>query len=242
MLKHKDLLGTEIANFTVNEVISCGSAVQSEFCLPVNQLPELHRDELIDALLQYFPIMLVTKEKISVLLDFEELSLNKDAFNLHFTGGDASSNEIALADDHDDSAEKDDLEQEIGFIGPWKRPGRTPLYIKFPSLTDCAAKFIKEHSFSAHVRRRETTGTGRGVTLKDIQEHLLENISGLKESGGISRDTIHVMTVAPRKNHTKTKRYKRLIDARVAGKRNQYRKENPFCACEIPRRICRKVQ
>lgn len=49
--------------------------------------------------------------------------------------------------------------------------------------------------------------------LKDIQEHLLENLSGLRESGGIPCDTIYVMTVAPRKNHTRAKRYKGFIDA-----------------------------
>ena len=92
-------------------MISCASTVQSEFCLPVNQLPGLRRDVLINVLLQFFSIMLVTKENVSVLLDFEELSLNKDAFNLLLDGGDASSKEIALADDDDDSAEKDDLEQ-----------------------------------------------------------------------------------------------------------------------------------
>ena len=133
----------KVANFTVNEVISCASAVQSKFCVTVNQLPVLHRDELIDVVLQFFPIMLVTKENVSVLLDFEELSLNKDDFNLPLTGGDASCNEIAPADGNCDSAEKDDLEQEIGFIGPQKRAGRTPLYIKFPSLIDCTTKFIK---------------------------------------------------------------------------------------------------
>ena len=117
------------------------------------------------------------------------MSLNKDAFNLFLTEGDASSKKIAPADANDDSVEKDDLEgQEIGFIEPWKRPGRTPLYIKFPPLIDCATKFIKKRSFSAHVRRRKTTGTGGGVTLKDIQEPLLENVSVLRESGGISCD------------------------------------------------------
>ena len=100
------------------------------------------------------------------------------------------------------------------------------LYIKFPSLIDCATKFLKEHSFSAHVRRRKITLTGRAVTLKNIQEHLLENVSGLTESGGVSRDTIHVMTVAPRKNHTRAKRYKGLIDARVPSKSNRYRDKN----------------
>ena len=101
----------KIDNFTVNELISCASTLQSGFCLPVNQLPGLRRDVLINVLLQFFSIMLVTKENVSVLLDFEELSLNKDAFNLLLDGGDASSKEIALADDDDDSAEKDDLEQ-----------------------------------------------------------------------------------------------------------------------------------
>ena len=171
--------------------------------------------------------MLVTKENVSVLLDFEELSLNKDAFNLLLTGGDTSFKEIAPADDNgnDDSAEKDELEQEIEFIGPRKRPGRTPLYIRFPSLIYCATKFIKDHPFSAHVRTRETTATGRGVTLKDIQEHLLENVSGLRESGGISRDTIHVMPVAPKKNHSRAKRYKGLIDAKTSIKKAT------FCSC-----------
>ena len=102
------------------------------------------------------------KENVSVLLDFEELSLNKDAFNLLLTGGEASSKEIAPADDDNDSAEKYDLEQEIGFIGLRKQPGRTPLYIKFPSLIDCAKKFIKEQSFSAHVRRRGNNRDRRG--------------------------------------------------------------------------------
>ena len=152
----------------------------------------------------------------------EELSLNKDAFNLFLTEGDASSKKITPADANDNRVEKDDHEgQEIGFIGPWKRPGRTPLYIKFPPLIDCATKFIKERSFSAHVRRRKTTRTGGGVTLKDIQEPILENVSVLRESGGISCDIIHVMTIVPRKNHTRAKGYKGLIDARVPSKRNQ---------------------
>ena len=159
--------------------------------------------------------MIITKENVSVLLNFEELSSKKDAFNLLLTGVDASAKEIAPADANDDSAEEDNLEQNIGFIGPKRRPGRMLLYIKFPSLIDCATKFIKEYSFSAHVRRRKISGTGKGVTLKNIQEHLLGNVSGLTESDGVSRDAIHVMTVAPRKNHTRAKRYKGFTDARV---------------------------
>ena len=74
----------------------------------------------------------------------EELSLNKDAFNLFLTEGDASSKKITPADANDNRVEKEDHEgQEIGFIGPWKRPGRTPQYIKFPPLIDCATKIHK---------------------------------------------------------------------------------------------------
>ena len=51
--------------------------MQSDFCLPVNQLLELHKGKLIYVLLKFIPIMLVTKENVSVLLDFEELSLKK---------------------------------------------------------------------------------------------------------------------------------------------------------------------
>ena len=165
--------------------------------------------------------MQITKEGISVLFDFEKLSLNKAAFHLLLAG------DSSLEDnDTENISEKGDAEKDLQFIGPRKRPGRTPLYVKFPNLIACASEFIKNHSFSAHVRRRETTGTGAGVTLKEIQRHLLDNVPGLEESGGICRDTIHVMTVAPQKNHLRAKRYKNLIDARVPGKRNQYREKS----------------
>ena len=125
-----------------------------------------------------------------------------------------------------DSDAGSDLEQQNDEKPEKKKSGRIPLYVKFPTLIDVAMAFIKEHSFSAHVRRRETTATGAGVTLADIQKHLLENVPGLKVAGGIHRDTIHRLTVAPGKNSTRAARYKGLFDARVPGKRNQYREGN----------------
>ena len=50
------------------------------------------------------------------------------------------------------------------------------------------------------MRRRETTATGRGVTLSDIRKHLLDNVPGLAEDDGISTDTVHRLTYPPRKN------------------------------------------
>ena len=233
MLKHKDLLGTgtcyqwEWSNKS-SQIYRQWSNI-SCFCCSVRVLFTSQSAGRVTqrwahlCSSQIFPNNACNEGKCFCASWFWRTVVKKDAFNLLLTGGDASSKEIAPADDNDDSVEKADLEQEIGLIGQRKRPGRTPLYIKFPLIIHCATKFIKEHSFSPHVRRRETTGTRRWVTLKDI---LLENVSGLRESGGISYDTIHIMTVASRKNHTKAKRYKGLIDARVPGKRNQYRKEN----------------
>ena len=109
--------------------------------------------------------------------------------------------------------------------GPRNREDRKPLWMKFPDLVKCATDFIKSHSFSAHVRRRESTGTGTGVSLADIQEHLFKHVLGLKEHG-ISRDTIHHLSVAPRLNSSRAHRYKALVDCRVPGKRNQYQESS----------------
>ena len=81
--------------------------------------------------------------------------------------------------------------------GPKNKVGGKPLRQKFPQLIKIATEFIKGHSFQAHVQCRETTGTGNGVTLRDIRKCLLENVSGLSNHG-ISLDAIHHLTVAPR--------------------------------------------
>lgn len=208
-----------IADTLVHDVKAIASDIQAEFCYPVNLIPIEIKKQIIYMLILYFPVILVEGKDNSVLIDMTELILDKDAFVLILKGG-CENNE-----NEEELKEHENIEKTT-FIGPKKRPGRIPLYIKFPSLVDCATKFIKEHSYTAHVRRRETTGTGVGVTLKDIQEHLLENVPGLKNSGGIHRDTIHRLTVAPRKNTIRSHRFKGLIDARVPGKKNQYREDS----------------
>ena len=110
-------------------------------------------------------------------------------------------------------------------IGPANKMGRKPLYIKFASLLQSATDFIKSHSFEAHNRRRETTGIGTGVSLKDLQKHLLQNVPGLKEHG-ISRDTIHHLMIPSRKSNRQSIRYAGVIDAKISRKRNNYPKNN----------------
>ena len=114
------------------------------------------------------------------------------------------------------------VEQKPTVYGPKNKVGQKPLWQKFSQLIEIATEFIKIHSFQAHFRRRETTGTGNGVTLREIRKHPLENVPGLA-AHGISVDAVHHLTIGPRKNYFRFHRYMGLIDPKVPAKRNQYR-------------------
>ena len=45
-------------------------------------------------------------------------------------------------------------------FGPTKKHGRKALHEMYPNLVTIIINFIKQHSFSAYGRRRESTGTG----------------------------------------------------------------------------------
>ena len=61
-----------------------------------------------------------------------------------------------------------------------------------------------------------------GVSLANMRKHVMREIPELAERG-TSRDAIHMLLQPPRKNSTRPQRYKSLINAKVPGKRNQYR-------------------
>ena len=54
--------------------------------------------------------------------------------------------------------------KEPVFASHTKR-GRKSLWQEFPSFVPILTNFIKQHSFMAHGRRRETTGTGATITI-----------------------------------------------------------------------------
>lgn len=107
-----------------------------------------------------------------------------------------------------------------------KKRGQPSIVSKFPEIVGRMTDFLKQHGYAAHNRRRTTTGTGQGVTLGQIKQHLLSTVEGLAEHG-ISRDTIHLMMAPPRKGTKREGRYKGLVDARVPAKKNQYREDHP---------------
>ena len=65
--------------------------------------------------------------------------------------------------------------------GPRRKPGRKPLYEKYPRLVEMITNVIKQHSFSSHGRRRETSGTGSGVSLQAIRDHVVQELPELKD-------------------------------------------------------------
>ena len=162
-----------------SDIVKIAGSVHAEFCVSVEVLPIEERSNIIDLLVERFPIMFVSRGNNSLLIDLHELLLDKECFT-----------QFLKSDEKEKEVQQNKAADDV-FIGPGNRIGRKPLYVKFPSLIDCATNFIKEHSFAAHVRRRETTGTGTGVTLKEIQAHLLKNVPGLTK---ISLDTIHHLT------------------------------------------------
>ena len=100
------------------------------------------------------------------------------------------------------------------------------MHERFPELVKVTTDFIKSHSFAAHSRRRSSTGTGTGVSLKDIQEHVIQNVPGLKEAGGVKIDALHQLFIAPRKHSSRAFRYKGLVNTRVPRKKNDYRENS----------------
>ena len=50
-------------------------------------------------------------------------------------------------------------------FGPNAKRGRKSLWQEFPYLVPILTNFIKQHSFMAHGKRRETTGTGATITI-----------------------------------------------------------------------------
>ena len=214
-----DTINTRALNISVDEILRIANQIQAEFCIPTSCIPTENRAAIVTILVQHFPIVHIYGQGKAYLLDVHELLLGKDALNQLLTTCENS------------EVEKDApvLEKPASAsraLGPKNRPGRKPLWITYPSLIDEATSFIKEHSFAAHSRRRTSTGTGTGVSLRDIQKHLLASVPGLSEGGGISLDAIHHLTTAPRKNSSRARRYKGLIDVRVPGKRNQYREDS----------------
>lgn len=196
--------------------------VEDDFFVDVRNLDVTSEKQkaLVTSLLEHFPVMLLKRQDKMVLLNVQELILDPLSFDVLLQENSPNAEEQPTKPTESSTTAQLPLNGKK--FGPENKRGRKPLSQKFPTLVKVATEFIKQHSFAAHGRRRETTGTGTGVSLEDIRQHLLATIPGLKEHG-ICKDTVHHLMVAPRAKTIRAERYKGIVDAKIPAKRNQYR-------------------
>ena len=150
----------------------------------------------------------------NILIDIHGLIMNEDVFLKLLN------EENPLPIISDDASHH----ENVVVYGPRRKSGRKPLYEKYPKLIEIVTNFIKQHSFSAHGRRRETSGTRTGVSLEQIREHILQELPELMD---ISRSTVHYLMIPPRKGIVAAANYKCLVDARIPKTgRNDYRENH----------------
>ena len=182
-----------------------------------------HSQEIIDAVVSNFPVLCLTRMGNIMLIDIHGLLLGGGAFTSLLNGDDPTSNFDQISSSSNSECAQDDAVRSPIF-GPRQKRGRRPMHERYPELVNEVSSFIKQHSFSAHGRRRETTGTGVGVTLLQIRNHVLATIPELVD---ISTDTIHRLMVAPKKSTIAAARYRGLVQARVPKTgRNDYRENH----------------
>lgn len=69
--------------------------------------------------------------------------------------------------------EKDYRSAPAASIPIFKPRGRPSITMKFPEIVPIGTAFVQNNGFQAHSRRRATTGSC-GVTIPQLQEHLLQ--------------------------------------------------------------------
>ena len=110
-----------------------------------------HRKNIIDFIVRHFPVMYAKKMNAGVLMNIHDLLMLPDLL-------------ITIDEEQPKNANNDEVAKKVKpkstAFGPFQKRGRKPLHETYPNLVQIITDFIRQHSFSAHNRRRETTGTG----------------------------------------------------------------------------------
>ena len=130
--------------------------IKEHFCLNTDHINEEKaiKDLILNVLLQYFPVIELTRGNHSVLIDSVKMLLDSLIFEILLTFDDQKepNNEAAK----DNAINDDSMQTTSKVFGP-EKTRRKSLVETFPTLVACATDFIKSNSFAAHNRRRETT-------------------------------------------------------------------------------------
>ena len=117
---------------------------------------ETNREKIVQLIIQNFPVMLTSKKHATVLINYSELVLHPDNLVTIMESEEGSEHENVS---NESGMTKSTNEKPFG----QKKCVRKALHEMYPNLVPIIINFIKQHSFSADGRRRESTGTG---TLK----------------------------------------------------------------------------
>ncbi|KAJ8035130.1 Kielin/chordin-like protein [Holothuria leucospilota] len=104
-----------------------------------------------------------------------------------------------------------------------KNAGRKPLTEKFSKLIPCVKNLVEQNEFAAHARRRDDSGLSCGTTIPQIREHVLREVNGLQS---ISCSTLRHLFLPKQASHVNAARYKGHVNAKVAPKANDVRKDH----------------
>ena len=130
--------------------------IKEHFCLNTDHINEEKaiKDLILNVLLQYFPVIELTRGNHSVLIDSVKMLLDSLIFEILLTFDDQKepNNEAAK-----DNAINDDRIQKTSKVFGPEKTRRKSLVETFPTLVACATDFIKSNSFVVHNRRRETS-------------------------------------------------------------------------------------
>ena len=156
-------------------------------------------------LISHLPLSLVKQPNCQYLVNMHQVELNNPKLD-----------SIFQSSKNNDSVPIATVQKEKG---KGRNDGRIFVLQKFPDIPHVATEFIKTSGFKAQEKRRESTITSCGVSLKDIRAHLIKEIPGLREDG-VSETSVRYLFNTVNKRTFTGARYKYVIDAAVPSKDN----------------------
>ena len=145
--------------------------LQRELCIADVDICTLRN--VVNQIVEFFPVLCVEMGDKFILLDYTGLLLRPNIVHQLMT----LNKEIDSKEENDRTMFITDPAHKEGIMF-YQRPGPVPLQRKYPQLLTVIMDFVKLHGFAAHVRRRTGTSTSCGVSLEDIQKHVLQNVDG----------------------------------------------------------------
>ena len=137
-------------------------------------------NDAIHQILRVMPVMLLKREKC-IFLNLHEFIYTPGVIEALLLSADPNID----SEEHEPETVNDINENLISTETPEKNlnenRGQPSITIKFPSVVNIAADFVKQHSFAAQIRRRTNTRSSAGVSIVQIRTHILENVPGLRE-------------------------------------------------------------